>query len=88
MLGVFAMVSPVLGADDPVLSTKSFEEVEKAWHSIAYTVFWFGVEVALLYGGVMSYFGLTHKSVSVVKGILISFVIVFVIKGILITIFT
>ena len=88
VLAVLMMVAPVMGADDTTLTTKSFEEVETAFETLAYTIFWFGVKVALVYGGVMAYFGLQHKSINVVKGLVIAFLMVFVLEGILITIFT
>jgi len=88
VLAVLMVIAPIVSAEDPVMGTKSFAEVEKAWDTLAYSVFWFGVKVALIYGGVMAYCGLQHKSVSIVKGLVIAFFIAFVLRGILVTIFT
>jgi membrane-bound metal-dependent hydrolase YbcI (DUF457 family) len=87
-IALVMLIVPVVSAADGDITSKSFAEVQTEFNDFAATVFWFGVKVVVVYAGIMSYCGLTHKSVNIVKGLILAFLIVFVLTGILTSIFT
>ena len=85
---VVLLLVPVVGAAEGSMTGKSFDDVQKEFNDFASTVFWFGVKVVCVWGAIMAYCGATHKSVTIVKGLIFAFAIAFVLQGILIGIFT
>jgi len=88
VLMLVLVLAPVVSAAEGAITSKSFDDVQKEFNDFAATVFWFGVKVVAVFAGIMAYCGLQHKSISIVKGIIIAFAIVFVLPGVLTTIFT
>lgn len=88
MLALVLLITPITSAKEGDITGKSFEDVQKEFNDFASTVFWFGVKVVCAYAGITAYCGLTHKSVNIVKGLILAFAIVFVLTGILTSIFT
>lgn len=88
VLTLAMLLMPIATAADTDITSKSFDDVKKEFDTFASDVFWFGVKLVAVYGGILAYCGLKHTSIGIVKGLIIAFVIVFVLPGILTTIFT
>lgn len=79
---------PEPGDQDNRIDEKSFEDMIKDVDKFLATVFWFSVKVAISFAGLMAIANKAHKSISITQGIILAFLIVFVLFGVLKTLFT
>lgn len=82
------MLVPMAGAENHTIEGKSFEEMDEDVNTFLTTLFWFAIKVVVLYAGLMALATKTHKSISATQGIILALVIVYVLPGVLKTMFT